>query len=313
MNIPWEKWLRDHMGWAKGVIIPGFDGIPLYDIAIFFWYGIVNSSLNMRASAFSFNFFLSLFPTTIFVFTLLPYIPVPHLQEELLQLIRNMTSDHIYPTVEAVILDTVNRPRGGLMSTGFFLALFFSSMGMNSLIDAFNQTAHNVASRGFFKQHIVSLILVLTVSGIVGIAVLLLTLGPLLVDFLVKYGFLTSTLTIYLLEGLRWIIIVAMFLFAFSFLYYLGSSRKNKFRFISAGSMLSTILTIAIWLSLRFYLTFFSHYNTLYGSIGTLMIIMMWINFNGLAIIIGFELNASILAGTRQRVEQNRKRFRLGS
>ena len=310
MNIPWKKWLRDHMGWTKGVIIPGFDGIPLYDIAIFFWYGIVNSSLNMRASAFSFNFFLSLFPTIIFIFTLLPYIPVPHLQEELLQLIRHMASDHIYPSVKAVILDTINRPRGGLMPMGFFLALFFSTMGMNSLIDAFNQTAHDVASRGFFRQQLVSLILVLTVSGIVGIAVLLLTFGPLLVDFLVKHGFLTDMLTIYLLEGLRWLIIVAMFLFAFSFLYYLGSPRKNQFRFISAGSMLSTILTIVIWLSFRLYLTYFFYYDTLYGSIGTLMIIMIWINFNGLAIIIGFELNASILAGTKQRVQRHRKRFR---
>ena len=301
------------MGWAKDVIIPGFDGIPLYDIAIFFWYGVVNSSLNMRASAFSFNFFLSLFPTTIFIFTLLPYIPVPHLQEELLQLIREMASDHIYPSVEAIILDTINRPRAGLMPMGFFLALFFSTMGMNSLINAFNQTAHDIASRGFFRQHIASLILVLTVSGIVGIAILLLTLGPLLVDFLVKYGFLTGILTIYLLEGLRWLIIVTMFLFAFSFLYYLGSPRKNKFRFISAGSMLSTILTIVIWLSLRFYLTFFSYYNTLYGSIGTLMIIMIWINFNGLAIIIGFELNASILAGTKQRLKQHGKRFHTES
>jgi len=196
---------------------------------------------------------------------------------------------------------------------GFFLALFFSTMGMNSLIDAFNQTAHDVASRGFFRQHLVSLILVLTVSGIVGIAILLLTIGPLLVSFLVKHGFLTGTLTIYLLEGLRWCIIVVMFLFAFSFLYYLGSSRKNQFRFISAGSMLSTILTIVIWLSLRFYLTYFSYYDTLYGSIGTLMIIMIWINLNGLAIIIGFELNASILAGTKQRVKQHRKRFRIGA
>jgi membrane protein len=298
------------MGWTKNVIIPGFDGIPLYDIAIFFWYGIVNSSLNMRASSFSFNFFLSLFPTIIFIFTLLPYIPVPHLQEELLQLIRNITSDHIYPSVEAVILDTINRPRGGLMPMGFLLALFFSTMGINSLINAFNQTAHDVASRGFFRQQLISLVLVFTVSGIVGIAILLLTIGPLLIDFLVKYGFLTGgALTICLLEGLRWLIIVAMFLFAFSFLYYLGSPRKNKFRFISAGSMLSTILTIAIWLSLRFYLTYFSYYNTLYGSIGTLMIIMIWINFNGLAIIIGFELNASILAGTRQRVRRHGRRF----
>lgn len=313
MKIAWEKWLHDHTGWAKSVIIPGFDGIPLYDIAIFFGYGIVNSSLNMRASAFSFHFFLSLFPTTIFIFTLLPYIPVPHLQEEFLQMIRHMASDHIYPSVEAVILDTINRPRGGLMPMGFFLALFFSTMGMNSLIDAFNQTAHDVASRGFFRQHLVSLILVMTVSGIVGIAVLLLTFGPLLVSFLVKHGFLTGTLTIYLLEGLRWCIIAAMFLFAFSFLYYLGSPRKNQFRFISAGSMLSTILTIVIWLSFRFYLTYFFYYDTLYGSIGTLMIIMIWINLNGLAIIIGFELNASILAGTKQRVQQHRKRFRMGS
>jgi len=313
MKILWEKWLRNHTEWAKKVTLPGFDGIPLYDVTVFFWRGIVNGSLNMRASSFSFNFFLSLIPAIIFFFTLLPYIPVPQLQEEFLQLIRYVASDHIYPTVEAIILDTINRPREGLMYMGFFLAIFFSVMSMNSLIDAFNRTAHDITPRGFLKQQIVSLILVLTVSGVVGVAILLLTLGPLLVEFFVRHGFLTDTLTIYLLEGLRWLIIMAMFLFAFSFLYYLGSEGKNKFRFISAGSMLSTILTIAIWMSLRFYLTYFSPYNTLYGSIGTLMVLMIWINLNGLAIIIGFELNASILDGTRQRMKQHNKRFRLRS
>lgn len=285
---------------AKRIVLPGFDGIPLYDVAVFFWHGILNGSLNMRASAFSFNFFLSLFPTILFVFTLIPYIPVPHFQDELLRLIRDLMPDLAYRSVEATLLDIISRPRGGLLSLGFVLALFFSTSGVNSLIDAFNQTAHEIETRSFFKQQLISVALVLIVFIVVGIAVALITLGPPVLHFLANSGIISGGWILYLIAWSRWMIIAAMFLFAFSFLYYLAPAGRNKFRFMSAGSLLSTILTIAASAAFNYYVNHFSHYNTLYGSIGTLMIIMIWINFNALAVIIGFELNASILGAKKK-------------
>ncbi len=295
------KSLSDGLNRVKHVVLPGFDGIPLYEVAVFFWHGLTNGSINLRASAFSFNFFLSLFPSLIFVFTLIPYIPVPHFQDALLLLIRDLMPDQVYHAVEATLLDIVNRPRGGLLSLGFFLALYFSTSGMDSLIDAFNQTVHEIETRSFLKQRLISVILVLIVSIIAGIAIVLITLGPHVLNFLTEQGILKSTVTVYLVSALRWLIIVFMLLFAFSFLYYLAPAGENKFRFMSAGSMLSTLLTVAMSVAFNYYVNNFSRYNSLYGSIGTLMIIMLWLNFNALAVIIGFELNASIL-GARKKI-----------
>ena len=304
MGVMRNRWIQSLLIRAKQVVLPGFDGIPLYDVAVFFWHGILNGSLNMRASAFSFNFFLSLFPTIIFVFTLIPYIPVPHFQDELLRLIRDLMPDQAFRSVEATLLDIISRPRGGLMSLGFVLALFFSTSGINSLIDAFNQTVHEIETRSFLKQQLVSIVLVLIVFIVVGIAVVLITLGPPVLRFLTENGILRGGWTLYLITWLRWMIITTMFIFAFSFLYYLAPAGRNKFRFLSAGSLLSTILTIAASVAFNYYVNNFSHYNTLYGSIGTLMIIMIWINFNALAVIIGFELNASIM-GARKKINGN--------
>ena len=145
------------------------------------------------------------------------------------------------------------------------------------------------------------MILVLIVSVIAGIAIVLITLGPHVLNFLAQQGILKSVITVYLISALRWLIIAFMLLFAFSFLYYLAPAGENKFRFMSAGSMLSTLLTIAASIAFNYYVNNFSRFNTLYGSIGTLMIIMIWINFNALAVIIGFELNASIL-GARKKM-----------
>lgn len=301
MGIIRKRLIHDLLARVKHVVLPGFDGIPLYEVAVFFWHGILNGSINARASAFSFNFFLSLFPTAIFVFTLIPYIPMPHFQDTLLLLIHDLMPDQAYQAVEATLLDIVNRPRGGLMSLGFVLALFFSTSGVNSLIDAFNQTVHKIETRTFLKQQLISVALVLIVSVIVGIAIILITIGPYFLRFLAENGILQGVLTLYLISYLRWLIIVAMFLFAFSFLYYLAPAGVNKFRFISAGSMLSTILTIAASVAFNYYVNNFSRYNTLYGSIGTLMIIMIWINFNAMAVIIGFELNASI-RGAKKKI-----------
>jgi len=296
-----KRSLADGFNRVKHLVLPGFDGIPLYEVAVFFWHGLTNGSINLRASAFSFNFFLSLFPTLIFVFTLIPYIPVPHFQDALLLLIRDLMPDQVYHTVEATLLDIVNRPRGGLLSLGFFLALYFSTSGMDSLIDAFNQTAHEIETRSFLKQTLISVVLVLIVSIIAGIAIVLITLGPHVLHFLTEQGILKSAVTVYLISALRWLIIVFMLLFAFSFLYYLAPAGENKFRFMSAGSMLSTLLTVATSVAFNYYVNNFSRYNSLYGSIGTLMIIMIWLNFNALAVIIGFELNASIL-GARKKI-----------
>jgi membrane protein len=284
----------------RKLVIPGFDGMPVYDVAAFFIRGLQKGSLSMRAAAFSYNFFLALFPAIIFFFTIIPYIPIAGFQDNLLALLQEFIPLKAYEAVQETLFDIVKRPRGGLLSLGFIMALYFSTNGIHSLIMAFNQTRHTIETRSWIKQRLISIVLVFILSLLVIIAIVLITLGPVALDFLVKHGMLRDSFSYYLIIAGKWIISSAMLFFAFSFLYYLAPAAESRFRFISAGSTLTTVLTILASVGFNYYVNSFSQYNTLYGSIGTLIIIMVWIFFNAMIVLIGFELNVSIRNAKRK-------------
>lgn len=284
----------------RKLVIPGFDGMPVYDVAVFFIKGLQKGAISMRAAAFSYNFFLALFPTIIFFFTVIPYIPISGFQDNLLELLQNFIPKKAFDAVEETLFDIVKRPRGGLLSIGFVMAVYFSTNGIHSLIIAFNQSRHTVETRSWIKQRLISIVLVLILSLVIIIAIVLITLGPVALDFLVQHNMLRVSFSYYLLIAGKWIVSSAMLFFAFSFLYYIAPAAESRFRFISAGSTLSTVLTILASVGFNYYVNSISRYNTLYGSIGTLIIIMVWIYFNAMIILIGFELNVSIRSAKRK-------------
>ncbi len=288
------RFIHRIIAWLKNIVLPGFDGITMYEVSRFFFKGLYQGALTMRASAVAFNFFLALFPFILFLFTVIPYIPIEGFQEMLFATLEDILPVSTFETVRGTAEDIIMRPRGGLLSAGFVMALFFSTSGLNSLIGAFNQTAHQLETRSFLKQQLISLVLVLILSGMAIIATGLLISGNALVHYLAGWLKLNNGLEILILHFTKFLIVVILFFFSISFLYFLGPSSKHKFRFISAGSTLSTLLIILLSLGFNFYISNFSKYNTLYGSIGTLIIVMMWIYLISLIIIIGFELNASI-------------------
>ncbi len=278
----------------KRIVLPGFDGVSMYEILSFFFKGIYEGSLNMRASAVAFNFFLALFPSIIFLFTIIPYIPIDGFQQMLFATLQDILPVSTFEAVKTTAEDIILQPRGGLLSLGFVLALFFSTSGINSLIEAFNQTYHEIEVRSYFKQQLISLILVLILSSMVIFGIGLLISGDALIRYLIELGSFTSGAEVLALQASKFLIVIILFFFTISFLYYMGPSRKQHFRFISAGATLSTLLIILLSLAFNYYISNFSRYNTLYGSIGTLIIVMLWIYFIAFVIIIGFELNASI-------------------
>ena len=279
----------------RKLVIPGFDGMPIYDVAEFFIKGLQKGALSMRAAAFSYNFFLALFPAIIFFFTIIPYIPIAGFQDNLLELMHDFIPQKAYEAVQETLFDIVKRPHGGLLSIGFIMAMYFSTNGIHSLIEAFNQTRHTLETRSWIKQRLISIVLVIILSLLVIIAIVLITLGPVALDFLIKHNMLRVSFSYYLLIAVKWIVSSALLFFAFSFLYYMAPAAKSGFRFISAGSTLSTVLTLLASVGFNYYVNSISKYNTLYGSIGTLIIVMIWIFFNAMIVLIGFELNVSIM------------------
>ena len=285
---------------SKKIVLPGFDGLPLYNVTVFFIAGLQKGYITSRASAISFNFFLAIFPSLIFLFTILPFVPIENFQQSLLTLIRDFLPDTAYETVKETVEDIVTRPNGGLLSVGFILTLYFATNGINSLMEAFNNTYHTLETRKWFKQRLISTALVLILSVLLIISVGLMTFGTAILNFLAPEWILKTAFWLILIRLSQWFIILAALFCAISFIYYLAPARRRHFRFISGGSSLATFLVILTTLGFNFYVDNFSRYNLLYGSIGTLMIVLLWIYFNAFSILIGFELNASIHNANRK-------------
>lgn len=285
---------------AQKIVLPGFDGLSLYEVTRFFVKGLFEGSITARASSIAFSFFLAIFPMIIVFFTLIPFIPIDNFQTTLLKFIDNITPDSTEQIINQTLADIIQRPRGGLLSLTFGLTIFFASNGFASIIEAFNSTYHSIESRTWIKQKIISLLMFFIVGLIITISIMLLTTGTTLIEYLYSHEILNSDFSFYLLASVRWLLLLAMFFFTISFIYYLAPAKASKFRFISAGSTLATFLALAASLVFNFYVQNFSSYNALYGSIGTLLIVLIWIYFNSIILLIGFELNASIQSARKK-------------
>ena len=279
---------------SKRIILPGFDGVPLYDVTVFFVRGLTQGYLTSRAASISFSVFLAIFPFLIFLFTIIPFIPIEHFQLSLLKIIEDFMPTMAYDTVRETIIDIVTRPRSSLLIINLILTLYFSTNGVNSLIEAFNNTYHSHETRSSFKQYLISILIVLINSFLLILAIGLITFGSSLLHWILPYNIESSIIVVFLLQLLRWLIITGLLLMAISIIYYLAPAKHRSFRFLSAGSLLATILVVITTLGFNFYVDNFSRYNVLYGSLGTLMIVLVWIYINSISLIVGFELNASI-------------------
>lgn len=287
--------------WARRVSFPGFDGIALYDVALFFWKSIYEGSITTRASAIAFSFFLALFPAIIFLFTLIPYIPIKNFQVELFLLIQEFLPPDAFSTVEDTIQDILTHQRGDLLSLGFFMALIFSTNGLASMMSAFDASLHSFKRRSWLGQRLIAIMMLFILAFLLTITISLITGGQFAINYLVDHGLLKDTFTYYVLTFGKWVVTIALFFFTYSFLYYFAPAKKTRWRFISAGGTLATILSIVTIIGFSYYITHFSRYNKLYGSIGTLLVILLLFYLMALILLLGFELNASINEAHHQK------------
>lgn len=279
---------------ARKVTLPFFDRMPLYDVGVFFWHSLVDGALTTRASAIAFNFFIALFPAMIFIFTLIPYVPIHNFQDLLLSVIESMVPEGVFEAIEDTVEDIILQPRGTLLSLGFLFALIFSTNGIASMISAFDATVHSIQRRSWISQRVAAIWLLLILSVLLTLAIALITFGQTAINLLVDNLPHLDRFSFYMLVIGKWVVIIALLFFTYSFLYYMAPAKKSQWRFISAGGSLSTLLSIATMAGFSYYINNFNQYNKLYGSIGTLLVVLLLIYAFSLILLIGFELNASI-------------------
>lgn len=297
---------------AKKITIPGFDGMPLYDVMFFFWRSIVDGSITTRASAIAFSFFIAFFPAIIFLFTLIPYIPIENFQEELFLLIKDFVPENAFLAIEETVEDILTRQRGDLLSLGFFMALIFSTNGFASMMVAFDASLHSFERRSWVSQRVIALFMLIIFSLLITIAITLITYGQSFINYLESIQILKDHFLILLLSIVKWLIILFLFFIANSFLFYLAPAKKTKFRFISPGSTLSTILCVITFVGFSYYINHFGQYNKLYGSIGTLLVILLLMYLLSLILLVSFELNASIKEAVKKaKLESEKQAFQI--
>lgn len=271
--------------------------MPLYDVLVFFFQGLFKGVVTYRAAAIAFNFFLALIPFVLFIFTLIPFVTTPYLQVDLLDLLDEIIPASVYNLAENTIIEIVSRPSSGMLSLVSLLAIYFSVNGIDAILEGFNQSVHQTEIWPWWKQKMQAFFLMLALSILVFVSMSLLGFGKDIINFLATRGIITHKLTLSALVALQWLIIILSILLSISLLYYFGQQKDrevNKYRFFSPGSILATTLFVVGGVLLKMYFENFSRYNLLYGSIGSLIILLIWLYYNAIILLIGYELNVSI-------------------
>lgn len=286
---------------SKVIVFPGFDGLPIFHVTKFFIEGIQKGYLATKASSMAFKFFLAIFPSIIFLLTLIPHIPIDNFEVELLNILEDLLPESGYEFTKDTIVNLVTNAEDGLLSFGFIFAIYLATNGIDGMLDAFKESYNSQIKRNVFQQRLlsISLLFILTLLLVIAISSILIT--EYAVNYiLTKEAFITTLI----LVG-KWLIMAALCFFAISFIYYLGGDRSQKWRFFSAGSTLATLMVLIVSFGFGYYVDNFANYNKIYGSIGTIIVVMLWIYFNSIVLLVGFELNASIQkAGSIEKAEK---------
>jgi membrane protein len=221
---------------------------------------------------------------------------------ELLAILNDLLPTSAYEFAEVTLIEIILQPNQGLLSFGFIFAIYLATNGLDGLLTAFQDSYNTTFKRNAIKQKLLSILLLFILTLLLVIAIAAIVSSEVILYYFIDEK---QTFAAYLLMIGKWIIIAALCFFAISFMYYIGGNRKMKWRFFSAGSSLATALVLIVSLGFAFYVDNFANYNKIYGSIGTLIVIMLWIYFNSLVLLIGFELNASIQqAGSIREVKE---------
>ncbi|RZJ81744.1 MAG: YihY/virulence factor BrkB family protein [Flavobacterium sp.] len=281
--------------WTKACVLPGFSPLPLYTVATFFFKEIGKETLVNKASSLAYNFMLAIFPAIIFLFTLIPYIPKSiGFQKTLMDLLALVLPNTAYLAFETTINEIVNIQNGSLLSVGFILSIFFSTNGVHKLMIAFNKSSLIVETRTWLKQRLVAMILTFIIAVSVVVCIAAMAIGEILLTYLQNELDYKGGITLFAIQLTKWALLGILYFITVSILYRYGPAHAKKWKFFSAGSWLATILAfVTIW-GFSFYINNFGSYNKLYGSIGTLIVVMIWLYLNSLILLIGFELNASV-------------------
>ena len=280
--------VRNLVNLLKKIKLPWLQGLSLYDLLELYGLGIVESALTYHASAIAFSFFMALFPFALFILNLIPYIPIEGFQDDFLLFVKEGVPPNTYDAINKIINDILNNSHSGLVSYGFLLSILLMANGLNGILGGFESSRHVLIKRGFIRQYIVALGMSLLLSFL-----LIVTVATIVVfEVFIQKTILSDQIALIVLG--RYAFVILMILGITSILFKFGTKHDKNRAFISIGSVFTTILILLDSYVFGIWVIKFSKYNELYGSIGTLLILMFYIWINCMILLLGFELNATV-------------------
>ncbi len=282
----------------KAVKFERYEHLSLYEIIRVFIQKITKDEIIERAESVAYNFTLAIFPAIIFLFTLTPYIHewIPSVSRTtILEFIGEFMPQNMYEVASTTIEDIISNQRGGLLTFGALFSLFLATNGMLSLMKAFNACYKTIEKRGYIKMRLVATGLTFMLALVLILAIILLVIGNFVIDLVTQIEWVNiEGYVFYLFFIVRFLVIFIVFFLAISFIYYFGPSVHYNWRFFSVGSLISTILCLAVSYGFSYYVANFASYNKLYGSIGVLIALMIWQFILTIVLLVGYEINASV-------------------
>ena len=282
---------------AKKIHPPGFERLSLYEVSIFFGRGLMRGDLQTRAASMAYSFFLAIFPALIFLFTLIPYVPIKHFDAVLFESIRGLMPASAFATIESTVVEILQHENFRLLSFGFIFAIFFSTNGIVSMITAFNKSIHVKERRPEWKTRLIAVIFVFFTMVCLVISIALLIGSERMLDTVIK----GDKLQVFLIAVGRWIILGALFMLLIGATYRFGPAKKMHRHYFSPGVILATLLILLTSWAFAWFINNFGNYNTLYGSIGSIIVVLIWLFYISMMLIVGFELDAGIQGAHENR------------
>ncbi len=294
--------LRNIILVLQRIKLPWLQGLSLYDLLELYVVGIVEGGLTYHASAVAFSFFMALFPFALFILNLIPYIPIEGFQADFLEFVKDGVPPNTYDAIYKIINDILNNSHSGLLSSGFVLSIFLMANGISGIISGFESSKHVLVKRGFLRQYLIAI----GISMILSILLIVTVAAIVIFEVIIQQTIIQDVLSdrVPLIEMGRYAFVILMILVTSSILLRYGTKQFHKSRFISIGSVFTTILIIISSYFFGIWVIKFSKYNELYGSIGTLLILMFYIWINCMILLLGFELNAIIAKLKKQNEYQ---------
>lgn len=289
------EWIDPKIEKLKTITLPGLDGVPVWDVALFFWKEVTQDRLATRAKSIAYSFFIALFPAIIFLFTLIPFIPIEGFQSNLLGLIEDLLpTDSAFDALLGPISEIIYRPQNSLLSISLLFAFYFSTDGVLAIMDSFDKRYSLFIQRNFIIKRWIAFKLTLLLFLLFLVSIALIIAGQEFMIWLKELLHIRSQGVQIGIEILRYLIIISLFFFTIGTIFRYAPATKRNWKYFSPGTSLATFLSLVASIGFSFFVSNFGRYNQIYGSIAAVIIVLIWLYINALSLLIGFELNASI-------------------